>query len=128
MWPWSIYGDVFAALFEKAEVVEEDRKPKHLVIAVTSDRGLCGGIHSSVAKNIRAIMADRSSEASTQIVCVGDKVRTIMQRFFPRNLLMHFSDIGKKPPRFVEASYVAQQVLDSGVEYDSAELIFNKFK
>jgi len=119
---------VCIALFDKAEVVEEDRKPKHLMIALTSDRGLCGGIHSSVAKNIRAVMAARSSDASTQLVCVGDKVRTIMQRFFPRNMVMHFSDIGKRPPRFVEASYVAQQVLDLGVEYESAELIFNKFK
>ena len=119
---------MYEALFDKAEVVEEERKPKHLIVAVSSDRGLCGGIHSSVAKNIRALMATRSSDAATQIVCVGDKVRSIMQRFFPRNIAFHFSDIGKRPPRFIEASYVAQKVLDSGVEYDSAEIIFNKFR
>ena len=116
------------ALFDKAEVVEEERKPRHLIIAISSDRGLCGSIHSNVARNIRGIIADRGVDSSTQVVCVGDKVRTIMQRFFKEKVLMHFADIGKKPPMFMEASFIAQQILGSGVEYDSAEIIFNKFR
>ena len=118
----------YIALFDKAEVVDEERKPKHLIIAVTSDKGLCGGIHSNVSKNIKAIMSSRTGDAAVQIVCVGEKIRGIMQRFFRKNVFMHFSEFGKKPPVFMEASFVAQQILDSGVEYDSAEVIFNKFK
>lgn len=117
-----------SALFEKAEVVEEDRKPRHLIIAVSSDRGLCGSTHSNVAKNIRSIMAVRGEDNSTQVVCVGDKIRTIMQRFFRRNVLMHFTDIGKKPPVFTEASFIAQEILKSGFDYESAEIIFNRFR
>lgn len=116
------------ALFDKAGVLEEERKPKHLIIAVSSDRGLCGSIHSNVAKNIRGIIAARGGNGSTQIVCVGDKIRTIMQRFFRDSVLMHFADIGRKPPVFAEASFIAQEILKSGVEYDSAEIIFNKFR
>lgn len=116
------------ALFEKAEVLEEERKPKHLIIAISSDRGLCGSIHSNVAKNIRGIMAARGGDASTQVVCVGDKVRTIMQRFFRKNVLMHFTDIGKKPPAFLEASFIAQAILKAGFDYDSAEIVYNKFR
>ena len=118
----------FSALFEKAEVVEEERKPKHLIIAISSDRGLCGSIHSNVAKNIRNIMASREGENSALVVCVGDKIRTIMQRFFRKNVLMHFAEIGKKPPVFAEASFIAQEILESGFEYDSAEIVFNKFR
>lgn len=119
---------VLSALFDKAEVLDEERKPKHLIIAISSDRGLCGSIHSNVAKNIRSIMAARGESESTQVVCVGDKIRTIMQRFFRKNVLMHFSDIGKRPPVFAEASFIAQEILQSGFEYDSAEIVFNKFK
>lgn len=117
-----------AALFDKAEVVDEERKPKHLIIAVSSDKGLCGGIHSNIARNIKAIMASRTGEAAVEMVCVGEKIRNIIQRFFRKNVTMHFNEFGKRPPVFMEASFVAQQVLDSGVEYDSAEVIFNKFK
>ena len=117
------------ALFDKAEVLEEERKPKHLVIAISSDRGLCGSVHSNVARFIRSLMAERGQDsASTMLVCVGDKVRTILQRQFRDNIAMHFTEIGRKPPLFCEASFVAEQILNSGVEYDSAEIIFNKFK
>ena len=119
---------VCVALFDKAEVIDEERKPKHLIIAVSSDRGLCGSVHSNVAKNIRGIFASRKGDSSTQIVCIGDKIRTIMQRFFRKNILMHFINIGKKPPLFLEASFIAQQILDCGIEYDSVEVIYNKFK
>ena len=73
-------------------------------------------------------MSARGGDSSAQIVCVGDKIRTIMQRFFKKNVLMHFSDIGKKPPVFAEASFIAQGILNSGFDYESAEIIFNKFR
>lgn len=108
--------------------MDEDRKPRHLIIALSSDRGLCGSIHSNVAKNIRGIMAARGTDSSAQIVCVGDKIRTIMQRFFRRNIMMHFANIGKKPPIFAEASFIAQEILNAGYDYESAEIVFNKFR
>ena len=108
--------------------MEEERKPKHLIISVTSDRGLCGGIHSNVARNIRATLGETKDRSNTMVVCVGDKTRTIMQRFYRENLLMHFSEIGKKPPVFEDASFVAQNILDSGFEYESAEIVFNRFR
>lgn len=73
-------------------------------------------------------MSARGGVGSTQIVCVGDKIRTIMQRFLRGNVLMHFADIGRKPPIFAEAAFVAQEILKSGVEYDSAEIVFNRFR
>lgn len=73
-------------------------------------------------------MADRGEETSAQIVCVGDKIRTIMQRFFRKNVLMHFADIGKKPLVFAEASFIAQEILNSGFDYESAEIVFNQFR
>ena len=117
------------ALFEKSEVLEEERKPKHLIVAISSDRGLCGSVHSNVARYIRSLMADRGQDASTTMfVCVGDKVRTILQRQFRNNILMHFTEIGRKPPLFVEANFVAEQILNSGFEYDGAEIVFNRFR
>lgn len=63
-----------AAVLEKAEVVEEERSGNHLFVVISSDRGLCGSIHSNLARTIRPIMEQRSSSANTYFVCVGDKV------------------------------------------------------
>merc|ERR1712061_175911 len=52
------YGAGATAFYEKAEVQAEESKPQHLILACSSDRGLCGGIHSAVCKNIKAKLAD----------------------------------------------------------------------
>merc|ERR1712180_425412 len=50
--PARSYGIGTKAFYEKVEVEQDKTKPNHLVVALSSDRGLCGGIHSSVAKCI----------------------------------------------------------------------------
>ena len=81
-----------AAVLEKAEVVEEERSGNHLFIIISSDRGLCGSVHSNLARTIRPIMEQRSSSASTYFVCVGDKVCTAPPHAGPSSL--------HPPPRF----------------------------
>ena len=108
--------------------MEEERRPSHLIVAISSDRGLCGSIHSNIAKNIKATMEERPSDSNTAIVCVGDKNRIILQRTQRKNILLSFNEVGKQPPVFVEAAFIAQQILNSGLEYHSAEVVFNKFK
>ena len=44
------------------------------------------------------------------------------------NILAHMSEMGRKPPIFEEAAFIAEQVLDSGYEFDVGEICYNKFK
>lgn len=55
-------------------------KPNHLFVAISSDKGLCGGIHSAIGKSIKAEMADKAPEANVKMVAVGDKARGILSR------------------------------------------------
>lgn len=41
---------------------------------------------------------------------------------------MTFSEVGKKPPVFVEATAIAHTILNSGLEFDTAEIVYNHFK
>uniref|UniRef100_A0A674F6P3 ATP synthase F(1) complex subunit gamma, mitochondrial n=1 Tax=Salmo trutta TaxID=8032 RepID=A0A674F6P3_SALTR len=51
--PARVYGNGASALYEKAEIkAPEGVANKHLLIGVSSDRGLCGAVHSNVAKMI----------------------------------------------------------------------------
>lgn len=43
-------------------------------------------------------------------------------------LMMSFSEIGKKPPQFCEATFIAQEILDSGFQFDLGEMYYNWFK
>lgn len=58
-----------------------------------ADRGLCGGIHSYVSKALKPIVTE---DKDAKLVIYGDKVRSQMQRFSPKNIEMVFTDVGKK--------------------------------
>lgn len=70
-----------SALYEKAEIKAPEDKNKHVIIGVSSDRGLCGAIHSSVAKAIKSEIAKLSGAGKeVMIVNVGDKLRGLLYR------------------------------------------------
>jgi F-type H+-transporting ATPase subunit gamma len=127
--PARVYGKGANAFYEKAEVVPEEKKTSHLLIALTSDRGLCGAVHTNIARAIKAAMPEFEKEgASVKMVCIGDKSRAILGRLYKKNIIMHFTDIGKKPTTFGDAAVVANMILNSGEEFDVGHLYYNVFK
>ena len=52
-----------------------------LYVALTSDRGLCGGVHSSICKTIRNELLEKKSLDNVGIICVGDKSRAQLSRY-----------------------------------------------
>merc|ERR1711874_700922 len=83
-------GEAASVFYDQAEVSCEKEQPKNLYVAITSDRGLAGGVHSSICKAIRNEMQEMTPEAAanTKVICVGDKSRAFMARYFPKNLIM----------------------------------------
>ena len=65
---------------------------------------------------------------NVKILCVGDKSRAFFQRFFPKQILMVGSEIGRLPPTFNDASKVANAILNSGYEFETGKLLFNYYK
>uniref|UniRef100_A0A224YT41 F-ATPase gamma subunit n=1 Tax=Rhipicephalus zambeziensis TaxID=60191 RepID=A0A224YT41_9ACAR len=123
------YGEGAQAFYEVADIKPPEGKQKTLIIAISSDRGLCGAIHSSIAKRIRTMMQeDPQLLENARIICVGDKVRGILQRLFANNIILSFSDYGKKPPIFDDAVQVANAILGCDYEFDKGILMFNRFK
>ena len=122
------YGEGALAFFQKAEVKQDDKKPNHLIIAMSSDRGLCGGIHSSIFKAIRSDVPQKPAGTTTKFIPVGDKPRGMLARIFKHDILFHFADVGKKVATMADASYIANCIIDSGYEFDHGELYYNVFK
>lgn len=126
--PARAYGAGAKAFYEKTELAQDAAKPNHLVVAMSSDRGLCGGIHSAVVKYIRAMIEEEGPSTETKIIVVGDKAKGILQRTLSQNLLMSFNEYGKRPPCFADAALVANAILNCSYTYDRASLIFNTFR
>merc|ERR1712170_280758 len=126
--PARSYGLGTQSFFERADVKQDEKSPNHLIIAMTSDRGLCGSVHSSISRAIKAAVPEKPAGVNVKIVCIGDKSKAILGRLFPDNMLMHFVEIGKKVPVFGDAGIIANELLQTEYEFDHGELYFNIFK
>lgn len=80
----STISTVFSQAFiEKSGAAEapETGDGNKLIVAITSDRGLCGAVHTNVSKAIRNELSLETPEnAQTKVFCVGDKSRALLQR------------------------------------------------
>jgi len=127
--PARVYGTGALALYEKAEIKAPEDANKHLIIGVSSDRGLCGAIHSGVAKAIKAqIAAMTEAGKEVMVVNVGDKLRGILHRTHGKHIALNFREIGRKPPTFSDASIVATELINSGIEFDQGTVVYNQFR
>ncbi|RWS01603.1 ATP synthase subunit gamma-like protein [Dinothrombium tinctorium] len=122
------YGEGSQSFYERSELKPDQAKTGTLVVALTSDRGLCGAIHSSVAKKVRALMATDPNAANIKIVTIGDKAKAMLSKQFSKNVLLMFNDFGKKPPTFGDAVQVANAIIESGHEFEEGIIIYNRFK
>ncbi|KAM8909939.1 ATP synthase F(1) complex subunit gamma, mitochondrial isoform 3-T3 [Spinachia spinachia] len=128
--PARVYGTGALALYEKADIkAPEDKVAKHLIVGVTSDRGLCGAIHSNVAKAIKSEIALLTGAGKeVMVINVGDKLRGILHRTHGQHIILNCKEVGRKPPTFGDASIVASELLDCGYEFDQGSVIFNRFR
>lgn len=94
---------------ETDEKLSQNYKDKELIIAITSDKGLCGAIHSSLARKVRNYVTNKNSVAD--IVTIGDKIKTQILRSHPNNLKLSFNGIGKDAPTFQESALITSKII-----------------
>ena len=119
------YGRTSNEVFESAETKPlEAEGRKKLVVVCSSDKGLCGGVHSGLSRFIRA----RSVQDSKfDLVIVGEKAKGQLQRSNPKDIVLSFAGVGKDIPTFADAQSIADQIVLLPKEYASIEIVYNKF-
>lgn len=103
----------------------------HLLVVITSDRGLCGGFNGSIVRDAkRQIARLRGEGKEVKLLCVGRKGRDLLRREHASLIIQSYEEIGKKRLSFAEAEMIANKILerfDAG-EFDVCSMIYNKFK
>ena len=119
------YGQTSNEVFASAETVaaEADEK-KSLIIVCSSDKGLCGGIHSGMSRKIRALY---TKEQPFDLVIVGEKCKAQLMRTNNKDIQLSFAGIGRNVPTFADAQAIADQVVMLPTEYTDVKILYNKF-
>jgi F-type H+-transporting ATPase subunit gamma len=103
----------------------------HLLVVMTSDRGLCGAFNSSIVRQARRVARELKREGKMlKIMCVGRKARDQMRREFPQEIVATLEAVGKPKLNFEAADKIATRIrhmFDHG-EFDVCTIVYNKFK
>jgi F-type H+-transporting ATPase subunit gamma len=119
------YGQTSNTVFENAETKPiEGEDKKTLIVVASSDKGLCGGIHSGLSKTVRRMLIEKPN---ADIVVLGEKCKAQLGRSSGKNLVLSFSGIGKDVPTFADAQAIADQISLLPTDYASVQIVYNKF-
>ncbi len=122
----SVEGDV-ASAFNKVRPVE-----KVLIIAVSSDRGLCGGFNANIFKAIRVLLQESYSKqaaaGNVTVLPIGKKIYEACEKNSLKNndsFWTLFSNLSFENVK-AAAEYARTAYLNK--EYDKVVIIYNQFK
>ncbi len=103
----------------------------HLLVVVTSDRGLCGGFNGNLVRLARQEITRLEAEGKVvKLITVGRKARDLLKREHSDKMLHSFVGVGSgSRVNFAEANEITQMVLEQfeAGNIDICSLIYNNF-
>ena len=101
----------------------------HIIIAVTSDRGLCGGFNSSIVKAVKNKVKElKDINADFKIICIGKKGADVLKGSFGENVITAENINDKNSYDLAEdVSNELVKKLDNK-EFGTCSVIYNQFK
>jgi F-type H+-transporting ATPase subunit gamma len=107
------------------------RQETHLVVVMTSYRGLCGGFNSSIVREARKVIrALEADNRKVRVFCIGRKGRDQLKRDMGEKIVGFVDEIGRPALKFDDAQAVAEKIItmfEAG-EFDVCTVVYNRFK
>ena len=95
------------------------------LLAITPDRGLAGGMHSSINRRVAQFILSRPEP--TRSIAIGRKGRDFMARY-GQDLLAVFADLGDRPT-VADTTPISRMLIDNFIsgEMDEVYLVYTRF-
>ena len=103
----------------------------HLLLVTTSDRGLCGGFNSSIARAIRErIIALQADGKTVKLLCLGRKGREQLKRDYGSLIIDTVEDLDKGGLHYDDADEIAARLtrMFKDGEFDVCTILYNHFQ
>jgi F-type H+-transporting ATPase subunit gamma len=106
---------------------------KVLIIAVTSNRGLCGAFNSSIIRQVNRMLREQYAnllkDGNVKVLCIGKKGSDFFSKLKNNVYAGNHNDVFTHL-QFEAASEIAEEVMKEFAEgkYDKVEVVYNQFK
>lgn len=111
--------------FMQKRQVEMPANPKELIVPITTDKGLCGGINSGAFRAVRTYVNERD-RSKIDIMCLGEKGASAMKRPFADILRLNILEI-QVPYNFPMVLAIAQHINEQAEGKDKIVVFYNEF-
>jgi F-type H+-transporting ATPase subunit gamma len=98
-----------------------------LIVAITSNRGLCGAFNSNIIKEVNALMGDTYADKNVSVLAIGKKANDAFSK--TGNVIANKSEVFDDLT-FDNVAEIAEMIMDKFIhaEFDKVELVYNSFK
>ena len=98
-----------------------------LIVAITSNRGLCGAFNSNILKEVQFLIKNKFKSSKVSIMTIGKKGTEF---FAKKNLVYSSHDEIYDNLNYENVSSIAQKIMDSFIDgsFDKVIIVYNQFK
>jgi F-type H+-transporting ATPase subunit gamma len=127
-----ILENVSSSLDLSENMYAEDRgQERVLIVAITSNRGLCGGFNSNIIKRVNVLIKKDFAQSKVSVVCLGKKIKDVVKKtdaYFVNDTLAPLEDIMANAT-FDRTSEIGEELmrLFRSKEVDKIVLVYNRF-
>lgn len=100
--------------------------PKELLVPISSDRGLCGGINSGIVRTVRDYLKERD-RSRCELFTIGEKAASAMTRNFKDILKLGISGIST-PYNYPTVMAISEHIVAAGAQSDKIVVWYNEYK
>ena len=98
-----------------------------LIVAITSNRGLCGAFNSNIIKQVNHLVSNAYANKNVSVLAIGKKAN---DAFTKKGIVIDNKSEVFDDLTFDNVSKIAKMIMSNFVEgdYDKVELVYNRFK
>lgn len=115
---------------EQFPLLEKRKEEKIVIVAITSNRGLCGAFNSNIVKEVSSLITNKydsqDQDGNLEIICIGKKGYDQLSKNYK---IRAFYDTLTDNPSFSELMVIAESLMDDFLKkkIDKVEVVYNQF-
>ncbi len=127
-----LLANLSSSLDSSEGIYSQQREVKNvLLVAISSNKGLCGGFNNNVLKQIK-VLREQHADATVNMLAIGRKAQEFSNKNFTNNNDILPTDLETvyDKPNFGNVSEVAEMIMKLFVDgvYDKVIVVYNQFK
>lgn len=111
-------------------LIGRDPDRTRLILLISSDRGLCGGFNSALAKQVVKMVDELASEGKqTKIMTIGRKGSGSMRGMYGDKVIASYDNLSHPAPSLEGAQRVRDDIIQrfADKEFDSISIVYSAF-